>query len=312
MFHRLAVKLISLFNGNLVHRFAYWSTRVFCFSRRLTRRQPHLPSRPVLALGLEFPNPVGLAAGFDRDGALARDLAHVGFGFVEIGTLNADSPAHSHSRPAPVIANLRELSARANDPSGNPIRQLIGISLGSKRNTLDDHTTADFLSGMDAVWEYADYLVINLSRPDSPGRSAGQVQNALRTLLETVKQRGADLSARHNTRVPIIIKVAVEHPWDKNVPVNVALAKEMDFDGVLTAFEYWPPGFAVVECVRWLVASIHPLPVIVVGGIRTANDVRRTLDAGAALVQLYSGLVDAGPSGVKRMLIEVSRLPDIP
>lgn len=287
---------------------SFWITRVYCLLCRLVSVRQSLPACPVEVMGLTFSNPVGLAAGFDRDGKLAGWLAPAGFGFVEIGTINVDSEAVSDTELARIGRTLRKARTRSGACSNPAHRQLLGISLGSMWETLDERTVADYLRGMEVLWPYADYLAINLSRPGSPGRTLPADPAVLRFLLENIKQGHAALAERYESQVPIVVKAAIERRREKTIPPSVFLARELEFDGVLVAFERWPSRQEVIECISELRASIHPLSLIIVGGIRTADDARQTLDAGADLVQLFSGFVEQGPLRTRRMIARVSEL----
>lgn len=292
----------------LLLRLSLWISQAYCILCRVVSVQQSLPSCPVEVMGLPFPNPVGLAAGFDRDGKLAGWLAPAGFGFVEIGTINVDSEAASNTELSGIAHTLQKARIRSHSFGNSANRQLLGISLGSIRGTLDERTVADYLKGMEVLWPYADYLVVNLSRPGSPGRTLQPDATALRFLLENIKQGHAALAARYRSRAPIIIKAAIDHQREKAIPLSVHLGRELGFDGVLAAFEHWPYRKDVIKCIRELSTLIQPLSLIVVGGIRTAEDAWQSLEAGADLVQLYTGFVKLGPLQTRRMISRLTEL----
>lgn len=292
----------------MLFRSSFWITRAYCTLCRVVSVRQSLPSCPVEMMGLHFPNPVGLAAGFDRDGRLVGCLAPTGFGFVEIGTINANSEVASDTELACVVRTLRNVGLRSHSVGNSADRQLLGISLGSMRDALDERTAADYLKGMDLLWEYADYLVINLSRPGSPGRLLQSDAAALRFLLENIKHSHDTLASRHNSRIPIIIKVAIDHQCKETIPLSVPLARDLGFDGVLAAFEHWPSRQDAIKCISDLSSLIQPLSLIVVGGIRTVDDIRQALEAGADLVQLYTGFVKQGPLQSRRMISRLTEL----
>jgi dihydroorotate dehydrogenase len=301
MIYRLLLNLTRLINTNLKYKFAYWWVCVFSYLNRFNPVLHSLPSCPVKTMDLNFPNPVGLAAGFDRDGKLARDLVSTGFGFVEIGTINVNSEKDSDNELINIVRNLQRPGSQSAD------QPLLGISLGSLRDTLDEQTVADYLMGMKTLWQYSDYLVINLSRPGSSTRSAGSNKNAFSDLLEKIKQGHSDFVSRYGNRVPIIIKVAIDYQDRETLPDTLTIARELGFDGVLAAFEHWPSRDDVIVSVHEISASIQPLPLIAVGGIQTVDDVCKILEAGASLVQLYHGLVLQGPLQIRRMISQLSK-----
>ena len=250
-------------------------------------------------MNLHFPNPVGLAAGFDRDGEMLSSLDEAGFGFIEIGTINVNSEVQSDDELENIVHNL--------DQSRNQstLRPLIGISLGSMRNCIDTHTISDYLQGMEIFWHHSDYIVINLSRPGSSMRSETGNKAEIRVLLEKVKLGHMDLCNKQHNHVPVLIKVAIDYEYRKNLPETLTVANELGFDGLLLAFENWPSSGDVIATVREISASTSRLPFIVVGGIKTADDVLQILDAGANLVQCYGLLVEQGPVGMKKMILSL-------
>ncbi len=298
MIYRSLLSVIKLIDNNLKYRFAYWWVRVYCFLNRFNPVTPPLPSHPVNVMNLNFPNPVGLAAGFDRDGKLANRLNTAGFGFIEIGTINVNSEIESDDELENIVLNLEYSRNQA----------LHGISLGSLRNTIDEHTVADYIQGMEIVWTYSDYIVINLSRPGSSMRSDENNKAELRMLLEKIKQEHTELSEKHRNHVPIIIKVAIDYETRKTLPETLIIAYELEFDGLLIAFENWPSSDDVITAVREISALTNQLPLIVVGGIKTANDALQILNAGAKLVQCYTFLVEQGPTEMKKMIRKLTLL----
>lgn len=302
MIYRSLLRVIKCIDNNLKYCFAYWWVRVFCFLNRFNPVTPPLPSHPVNIMNLHFPNPVGLAAGFDRDGKLASRLNTAGFGFIEIGTINVNSEIDSDDKLANIVRNLRH----SNNQS--IIQPLLGISLGSLRNIIDDHTVADYLQGMEIVWHYSDYIVINLSRPGSSVRSEANNKAELRVLLEKIKQGHTELCEKQCNHVPMVIKVAIEYENRKTLPETLIIAYELEFDGLLIAFENWPSSVDVIATVCEISALTNQLPLIVVGGIKTADDVLQILNAGANLVQCYTLLVDQGPAEMEKMIRKLTLL----
>jgi len=258
--------------------------------------EPSLPLCPVDTMNLHFPNPVGLAAGFDRDGKMISSLHEAGFGFIEIGTINVNSEVQSDDELENIIHNLDQSKNQSEH------RPLLGISLGSLRNTIDEHTVEDYLHGMEIFWHYSDYIVINLSRPGSSMRSETDNKAEIRVLLEKVIQGHTDLCNKQRNRVPILIKVAIDYEYRKNLPETLKIANELGFDGLLLAFENWPSSVDVITTVGEISALTKQLPLIVVGGIKSAVDALQILNAGANLVQCYTLLAEQGPAEMKKMI----------
>lgn len=253
-------------------------------------------------MNLHFPNPVGLAAGFDRDGKMISSLNTAGFGFIEIGTINVNSEVQSDDELENIVRNLDRLK---NQSTYQP---LIGISLGSLRDCIDAHTVSDYIQGMEKFWHYSDYIVINLSRPGSSMRSEIDNKAELRVLLEKVKQGHTELCNKQCNYVPIIIKVAIDYEYRENLPEALIIANELEFDGLLIAFENWPSSSDVIDTVREISVLTNQLPLIVVGGIKTADDALQILRAGANLVQCYTLLADQGPAEIIKMIRKLTLL----
>ena len=261
-----------------------------------------LTSFPVEVMNLHFPNPVGLAAGFDRDGKMINRLNLAGFGFIEVGTINVNSELESNKELENIVRNLEH----AKEQSTN--QALIGLSLGSSRNEIDDHTVADYLQGMEIFWHHADYIVINLSRPGSSMRSEANNYAELRYLLEKIKQRHTQLCNKHNNHVPIITKVAIEYE-NKNISLeSLTIANQLEFDGLLIAYEHWPSTADVVASVSEMSVLTSQRPLIIVGGIKSADNALKLIKAGASLVQCYSLFADQGSAGMKNMINKLSLL----
>jgi len=259
------------------------------------------PSYPINIMNRQFPNPVGLAAGFDRDGKLISSLSSIGFGFIEIGTINVDSEIDVDDELNNVIHNLYHSKKHSN-------KMLIGISLGSLRDTIDDHTINDYLQGMKALLNYSDYIVINLSRPGSSMRSDTSDSTSLHNLLDKIKNEHTKLCEINNNHVPILIKVAIDSENRNALPEALTMASKLEFDGLLIAFENWPCINDVIETVREISTLTNQLPLIVVGGIKKADDMFQILNAGAKLVQCYTLLAEQGPAEMKKMIRELTLL----
>ena len=293
----------------LIFKFAYWYARAFSLVCRRAAVPLRLPSHPLEVMGLHFPNPVGLAAGFDRDGALFPGIACAGFGFVEIGTINADSEKDPDEELTAVARTLKQAGVRSMPADQSVARPLLGISLGSMRDHPDERCAADILKGMAILWRHADYLVVNLSRPGSLARTLVTDNRELPGLLKKIKQAHTVLAANSGRKVPLIIKLAIDYRQENMaLPDAMAAAGELGFDGVLAAFEKWPGRASVNQCVRELSAAISPLPLLAVGGIRSAEDARQTIEAGAALVQLFTTLAEEGPLHIRRMITRLTEL----
>ncbi len=306
----------------------------------LLRARYRAPEIPVQAFGLRFPNPVGLAAGYDKDGLGWRSLAALGFGHIEIGTV---TPLPQPGNPQPRVFRLppaqglinrmgfpglganfvaRQL-ARIKRPSG----LVLGVNLGKNKATPNEEAASDYLQLMQVFAPLADYLAINISSPNTVGLRALQGKVALSALLsELAAERQAQV-AQLNKPVPVLVKLAPDLSdaelddaldsiltagMDGVIATNTTVSREP-----LAAYAGLNPGTAAelgglsgapLEAMSTaVVAKIvqrtgGKLPVIGVGGIMDDASARRKLEAGAVLVQVYSGLVYAGPGLVQQIM----------
>jgi dihydroorotate dehydrogenase len=281
------------------------------------------PERPVEVLGLSFRNPIGLAAGWDKDAKALRGLPALGFGHVEIGTV---TPRPQPGNPRPRVFRLsreRCLVNRRGFPSDGAVRVaarlarrprglVVGVNLGRNKDTPTERAHDDYAALLERFAPLADYLVVNVSSPNTPGLRDLQARGELEALL-------AGLVARRDTldvRPPLLVKLSPDlapaalddaleavHAAriDGIVATNTTLARDglaIDEAGGASGLILQTRGLDVVR----RIATLAPgLPLIAAGGVMGPDDVRRRLDVGASLVQVYTGLVFAGPGIVRRM-----------
>ena len=293
--YRFLIKQVLRYDPGTAREFARIAVRLSCHAVRIFPSLASPPPLPVSVMGLNFPNPVGLAAGFDKNGTMTGSLGPTGFGFVEIGTISPDRPAKGNDGIAATISNLERTRARRlSSPN-----QMLGINVGSARRTFSEELIDDYISAMEAVWDQADYLTINLSSPHGWAHAAGVSELEVQTLLERIKDRHDSLSARSGQRLPITVKVAVTgdpiHP-------AVHIARDLGFDALTVETRRADPSDLVCSQIRELAATLSPTALISVGGITSVDSAWRRLEAGAALVQLYTGLVEQGPFLARRIV----------
>jgi dihydroorotate dehydrogenase len=288
--------------------------------------RPDLPDDPVQAMGLSFPNPVGLAAGLDKNGAFVEPLAELGFGSIEAGTV---TPRPQPGNPRPRVFRLPQAEALINRLGFNNeglaalvgrvrslrMAALLGINLGKNADTPIDRAGDDYAQGLAAVYPYARYVTINISSPNTRDLRTLQGPGELDALLARLASERARLSDQHGRRVPIAVKIApdlteqdlqriadalVGHGLDAVIATNTTLERDQVADlsdaqqaGGLSG----RPLFArSTQVVRALAKHLQgALPIIGVGGIFCGADAVEKLRAGASLVQLYTGLVYRGP-----------------
>lgn len=284
---------------------------------------------PVELAGLRFPNRVGLAAGLDKNARCIDALGAMGFGFVEVGTV---TPRPQPGNPKPRMFRLPEANALINRLGfnndgleafvGNVKRarfrgegRILGLNIGKNAATPIEKATCDYVVGLDGVYPHADYVTINISSPNTQNLRALQGDEALEGLLSTIARQRQDLAARHGKRVPIFVKIAPDldeaqvdvvaqalkrHGMDGVVATNTTISRDA-VKGLPHAEEAGglsgaPVREASNRVIRQLRAALGAgFPIIGVGGIFSAEDALAKRDAGADVVQIYTGLIYRGP-----------------
>jgi dihydroorotate dehydrogenase len=298
---------------------------------------------PVKVMGLEFNNPVGLAAGLDKNGDAIDGFAQLGFGFVEIGTV---TPRPQPGNPKPRLFRLPEAEAIINRMGFNnhgvdhllarvqaaKYNGVLGINIGKNFDTPVENAVDDYLLCLDKVYQYASYVTVNVSSPNTPGLRSLQFGDSLKQLLEALRQRQEDLAAQHGKRVPLAIKIAPDMSDEETVEVAKALV-EAGMDAVIaTNTTLGREGVQGLECadetgglsgapvreqsthiVRVLAGELKGrLPIIAVGGITEGKHAAEKIAAGASLVQIYSGFIYKGPALIREAVDAIAALPPKP
>ncbi|WP_028669976.1 quinone-dependent dihydroorotate dehydrogenase [Saccharospirillum impatiens] len=279
--------------------------------------------------GIEFENPVGLAAGLDKNADYLDALGTLGFGFVEVGTV---TPLAQPGNPHPRLFRLPEHQAIINRMGFNNkgvdylvervkrsrYRGVIGINIGKNKDTPEENALDDYLTCLDKVYPHAHYVVVNVSSPNTPGLRNLQFGEALNRLLAGLKERQRVLTAEHGFK-PLLIKIApdmtaeevqkvaqafIEFDVDGVVATNTTLARDAvaghlhsEESGGLSGAPLLDASTRVVTQLRDLLPAT--MPIIGVGGICSADDALKKWSAGADLVQLYSGFIYHGPSLIR-------------
>lgn len=289
-----------------------------------------LPDAPSQVMGLTFPNPVGLAAGLDKNGAVIDGMAALGFGFIEVGTV---TPHAQPGNPKPRLFRLPEAHAIINrfgfnnlgvdqliqNVKASKFKGILGINIGKNFDTPNDRAAEDYLICMRKVYSHASYITVNISSPNTKNLRALQEKEALGQLLATLKSEQKILSQVHGKYVPVALKIApdltteqveeiagllMQHRIDGVIATNTTLARDA-VQGLPNAEEAGGLSGAPVKAgstrvIQTLAASLQgSLPIIGVGGILSGEDAKEKMAAGASLVQLYSGLIYKGPQLIK-------------
>ncbi|WP_374623740.1 quinone-dependent dihydroorotate dehydrogenase [Pandoraea sp.] len=289
-----------------------------------------LPEDPRTVMGIRFPNPVGLAAGLDKDGSCIDGLAALGFGFVEVGTV---TPRPQPGNPKPRIFRLPQAEAIINRMGFNNggVEQFLqnvqsarykgplGLNIGKNADTPIERAVDDYLICLEKVYPYATYVTVNISSPNTKNLRQLQGGDELDALLGKLKDKQRALSDRHGRYVPIALKIAPDlddeqikviagtltrHGFDGVIATNTTLSREavagLPYANETGGLSGRPVFEASNRVIRALAAELGgALPIIGVGGILSGADARAKLDAGASLVQVYSGLIYRGPELVR-------------
>lgn len=289
--------------------------------------------KPVTVAGMTFDNPVGLAAGLDKNGDCIDAFASMGFGFVEIGTV---TPRSQPGNPKPRLFRIPEKHAIINRMGFNNkgvdhlIEQVkkaqfkgpIGINIGKNKDTEEANALDDYLICLNKVYPYASYVTINISSPNTPGLRNLQYGEALDKLLVGLKAAQETLTQTHSKYVPLFIKIApdlsdeeiesiaaslINSKMDGVIATNTTLSRDA-VQGLKHADEMGGLSGSVMtdmslEVTRKLNKALdRAIPIIGVGGIDSPKAAQARLDAGASLVQVYSAFIYQGPSLVKRIV----------
>lgn len=293
----------------------------------------HSVDKPVRVMGLDFKNPLGLAAGMDKNGDYIDAFAALGFGFIEIGTV---TPRPQPGNPKPRLFRLPEHQAIINRMGFNNLgidhllKQvehsrypgIIGINIGKNADTPLENATDDYLIGLRKSYLPASYITINISSPNTKNLRQLQQGDEIKHLLEALKQEQLKLQAEHGKYTPIAVKIApdltaeeishiagllLEFNMDAVIATNTTIARDK-VQGHKHGNEAGGlSGAPVKECSTAVVKSLATelngkLPIIAAGGILSAQDAQEKLQAGASLIQIYSGLIYKGPQLLEDIL----------
>jgi dihydroorotate dehydrogenase len=299
---------------------------------------------PTRLLGLTFPNPVGLAAGLDKNGAHIDALFGLGFGFVEIGTV---TPRPQPGNPAPRMFRLPRHRALINRLGfnndgvdalvGNVERARrrsgpLGINIGKNRDTPNEDAERDYLHCLERVYPLADYITVNISSPNTAGLRELQEEQALRRLVSALREAQERLGAQHGRRVPMLVKIAPDLS-DEDVHACARVLGDLQVDGViatnttvsrisvqddplsretggLSGEPLMNKSTAVLRMLRTRLPEA--IPLVGVGGILSSADAVKKMAAGASLVQVYTGLIYRGPSLIGDCVEAIRRRKEAP
>lgn len=319
---------VHYFTTGLLHKVLLIPGAKWLFEKQYIVKDPSLKRK---LFGLEFDNPVGLAAGFDKNASMYNDMAYCGFGFIEIGTI---TPKAQDGNDKPRLFRLKQDEAILNRMGFNnggvdlaienlkkrKTKVIIGGNIGKNKVTENEDAVSDYVIAFNALHPYVDYFVVNVSSPNTPNLRALQDKEPLTELLRTLKSE----NEAKNTQKPILLKIAPDLT-DSQLDDIIEIIQNVKIDGVIASNttisreDLITPATEVdalgaggisgkpvknrsTEVIRYLATkSNNSFPIIGVGGIHSAEDALEKLDAGASLVQIYTGFIYEGPSLIKKI-----------
>jgi dihydroorotate dehydrogenase len=333
MYHSIIKPILFFFDPEKIHHFSFamirWSSKIpgISFLIRKLYNVEH-PKLERTVFGLTFKNPVGLAAGFDKDAKLYKELSNFGFGFIEIGTLTPKGQLGNPKKRLfrliadEAIINRMGFNNEGVDAAVERLKKnsniLIGGNIGKNKVTPNENAVDDYIYCFEALFEHVDYFVVNVSSPNTPNLRALQEKEPLTKLLSVLKKRN-DLKDQPK---PILLKIAPDLTEDQLLDI-ISIIDEVKIDGVIASnttlsranlksketltkeaggLSGKPVKNRSTEVIRFLnKKSNNSFPIIGVGGIHTPEDAIEKLEAGASLVQLYTGFIYEGPAAVRNI-----------
>jgi dihydroorotate dehydrogenase len=347
VYKKLIRPILFLFPPEIIHKIAAFYIRLMNVIPGINYMVRHFyqVKHPVLerkVFGLAFDNPVGLAAGFDKDASMIDGLSNFGFGFIEIGTV---TPEPQPGNPRPRLFRLPEDKALINRMGFNNhgvaemvgrlklrrTKLIIGGNIGKNKLTPNEQAVDDYIKCLNSLYDYVDYFVVNVSSPNTPDLRQLQEKEPLKRLLSDLQ----DEILKHPQKKPLLLKIAPDLT-DTQLDDIIEILNQLKLDGIvatntttkrdqlsLSALEIQRIGEGGLsgeplearsnEVIRYLRNKLSDqIPIIGVGGIMDEADVFRKLEAGASLVQLYTGFIYEGPGIVKKinqaLVRKISRL----
>ncbi|EGT5761416.1 quinone-dependent dihydroorotate dehydrogenase [Cronobacter sakazakii] len=333
MYYPFVRKALFQLDPERAHEFTFQQMRRITGTPLEALLRQKVPSKPVTCMGLTFKNPLGLAAGLDKNGECIDALGALGFGSVEIGTV---TPRPQPGNDKPRLFRLVEAEGLINRMGFNNLGVdnlvenvkkahydgVLGINIGKNKDTPVEQGKDDYLICMEKVFPYAGYIAINISSPNTPGLRSLQYGDALDDLLAAIKNQQQRLSQKHHKYVPVAVKIAPDLSLEELIQVADSLVRH-NIDGVIATnttldrslvqgMKYCdetgglsgrPLQLKSTEIIRLLSQELQGrLPIIGVGGIDSVIAAREKIAAGASLIQIYSGFIFKGPPLVKEIV----------
>lgn len=333
MFYDLARRFMFTRDAEWAHEFALNNLSRFANTPLSAAWSQNIVNKPVNFLGLELKNPVGLAAGLDKNAECITAFAQMGFGFVEVGTVTPrpqagnDKPRMFRLPQSNAIINRMGFNNKGVDNLVNNVKAanytgILGINFGKNKDTPNEQGKDDYIHCMRKVFEHASYITVNISSPNTPGLRDLQYGAALDDLLQSLKNEQLDLVAKHGKQVPMLVKIApdldpiqiaqvseslLSNKIDGVIATNTTLERSMvagqqyaDEAGGLSGQPVRERATHVVSELKRLTNG--QLPIIGVGGIDDVSSAKEKINAGADLVQIYTGFIYKGPQLIKSIV----------
>jgi dihydroorotate dehydrogenase len=289
--------------------------------------------KPLSVMGINFPNPVGLAAGLDKNAECINAFAAMGFGFVEVGTVTP-RPQPGNSKPrifrlpaANAVINRLGFNNKGVDYLLSQVQAanfkgVLGINIGKNKDTPEENAKDDYLYCMRKVYDVATYITVNISSPNTPGLRALQYGDALDELLSLLKAEQKILTEKYGKYIPLAVKIApdlskdevksiaqslIDNDIDGVIATNTTLSREgvetLEFGTEQGGLSGQPVKDKSTQVIKILSEALdNKVPIIGVGGIASSEDANEKLQAGASLVQVYTGFIYQGPPLVKNIV----------
>ena len=330
MFYSAIRKVLFQFDAETIHELTIKGLKSTGSTPLKAIYQQNVRDKPVEVMGINFPNPVGLAAGLDKNGECINAFAAIGFGFIEIGTITPrpqpgnDKPRIFRLEKANAIINRMGFNNKGVDYLIDQVRQanfkgVLGINIGKNKDTPDENAKDDYIHCMRKVYDYATYITVNISSPNTPGLRSLQYGDALNELLAALKVEQKLLAEQYGKYVPVAVKIApdltqeevksiakslIDNNIDGVIATNTTLSRQGvenlehgNEQGGLSGEPVKDKSTQVISILSTALAG--KLPIIGVGGIASGADAKEKIAAGASLVQVYTGFIYQGPSLVK-------------
>ncbi len=330
MFYPAIRKVLFQFDAETIHELTIKSLKSTGKSPLNIFYKQDVQDKPLTVMGIKFPNPVGLAAGLDKNGECINAFGAMGFGFVEVGTV---TPRPQPGNEKPRIFRLPEANAVINRMGFNNkgvdylvsqvqaanYKGVLGINIGKNKDTPEENAKDDYLHCMRKVYDLATYITVNISSPNTPGLRSLQYGEALNELLSALKAEQSVLADKYGKYIPLTVKIApdlttdevksiakslLDNKIDGVIATNTTLSREgvegLEFGTEQGGLSGQPVKDKSTQVIKTLSEALdNKLPIIGVGGIASSDDANEKLNVGASLVQVYTGFIYQGPPLVK-------------